>query len=434
VLGGVEDPSEMEFYPATGELEIDEQFNDGETDLTREPSVDVSSSRSSQSYRSEVIDDIPDEESEKTANLQHEDGHFPESRTSTQTSVEESIISTRTSVEESNFQHISGEVEETPLVPVYDCSPPSAEQLISFSSLSSDSATEFSETALPTVSVDTTADVADKEYKPNDKLEDNSSNHEKIQAASSELHAEVKNEMRSEESEDIDQYNVTAEELSAVIPSFVDQNRPARAEFSVDSNFSLDIGSEKGVTDSGLFHEQDIDNHISADSEMLHQDNVESPDSNYHLASDKLHMLDNESVEEDALPNEVSKLDNENMSVSVQDEDEMPDSVASDSHHIPSNSSSMHALGDSQFLPVETEHLEKNWSNEERIFPIEQDKVLLSSSREQGNTIIHQDLDKNHLSSSDKLVDAQSSSDHDESQVSQIIHRLNFFCFKVPYD
>lgn len=421
VLGGVEDPSEMEFYPATGELEIDEQFNDGETDLTREPSVDVSSSRSSQSYRSEVIDDIPDEESEKTANLQHEDGHFPESRTSTQTSVEESIISTRTSVEESNFQHISGEVEETPLVPVYDCSPPSAEQLISFSSLSSDSATEFSETALPTVSVDTTADVADKEYKPNDKLEDNSSNHEKIQAASSELHAEVKNEMRSEESEDIDQYNVTAEELSAVIPSFVDQNRPARAEFSVDSNFSLDIGSEKGVTDSGLFHEQDIDNHISADSEMLHQDNVESPDSNYHLASDKLHMLDNESVEEDALPNEVSKLDNENMSVSVQDEDEMPDSVASDSHHIPSNSSSMHALGDSQFLPVETEHLEKNWSNEERIFPIEQDKVLLSSSREQGNTIIHQDLDKNHLSSSDKLVDAQSSSDHDESQNSDNI-------------
>lgn len=421
VLGGVEDPSEMEFYPATGELEIDEQFNDGETDLTREPSVDVSSSRSSQSYRSEVIDDIPDEESEKTANLQHEDGHFPESRTSTQTSVEESIISTRTSVEESNFQHISGEVEETPLVPVYDCSPPSAEQLISFSSLSSDSATEFSETALPTVSVDTTADVADKEYKPNDKLEDNSSNHEKIQAASSELHAEVKNEMRSEESEDIDQYNVTAEELSAVIPSFVDQNRPARAEFSVDSNFSLDIGSEKGVTDSGLFHEQDIDNHISADSEMLHQDNVESPDSNYHLASDKLHMLDNESVEEDALPNEVSKLDNENMSVSVQDEDEMPDSVASDFHHIPSNSSSMHALGDSQFLPVETEHLEKNWSNEERIFPIEQDKVLLSSSREQGNTIIHQDLDKNHLSSSDKLVDAQSSSDHDESQNSDNI-------------
>lgn len=418
VLGGVEDPSEMEFYPATGELEIDEQFNDGETDLRREPSVDVSSSRSSQSYRSEVIDDIPDEESEKTANLQHEDGHFPESRTSTQTSVEESIISTQTSVEESNFQHISGEVEETPLVPVYDCSPPSAEKLISFSSsVSSDSATEFSETALPTVSVDTTADVADKEYKPNDKLEDNSSNHVKIQAASSELHVKVKNEMRSEESEDIDQYNVTAEELSAVIPSFVDQNGPVMAEFSGDSNFSLDIGSEKGVTGSGLVHEQDIDNHISADSEMLNQDNVESPDSNYHLASDKLHLLDNESVEEDALPNEVSKLDNEDMSVSVQDEDEMPDSVASDSHHIPSNSSSMHAAGDSQFLPVETKHLEKNWSNEERIFPIEQDNVLLSSSRKQQEVDVKTPSDlENHLSSSDKLVDAQSSRDHDESQ------------------
>jgi hypothetical protein len=69
--------------------------------------------------------------------------------------------------------------------------------------------------------------------------------------------------------------------------------------------------------------------------------------------------------------------------------------------------------------------------------------ALLSSSMEQGNTNIHQDLDKNmvsvasdnqhetdvkspsdmenHLSSSDKLVDAQSSSNHDENQSSDDI-------------
>ncbi|PNY06066.1 hypothetical protein L195_g002528 [Trifolium pratense] len=384
VLGGVENPSAMEFY-ATRELEIDEQFHDGETSLRREPSVEVSSSsRSSQSYQSEVIDDMPADEPEKTANLQHEDGHLPESKISTQTSVEESRISTQSSVEESSFRHMHSEVEDTRLVevePVYDSSPPAAEKLISFSSVSSDSAEEFSETAVPTVSVDTTVDVADKESEAhNDRLEDNSSGHEKTQSASSELRVEVKNETRSEKSEDIDQHNVTAEELPAVIPNFADQNGPTIAEFPVNPNFSPDIGSEKGVTGSGLIHERDIGNHILADSEMLHQDNVESPDSNYQLAS------------EDTLPNEASRLDNEDMSVSVQGED---------------------------------------------------DNVLLSSSMEQGNTNIHQDLDKNmvsitsdnqhetdvkspsdmenHLSSSDKMVDAQSSSDHNENQSSDDI-------------
>ncbi|MCI39231.1 dentin sialophosphoprotein-like, partial [Trifolium medium] len=122
-------------------------------------------------------------------------------------------------------------------------------KLISFSSVSSDSAAEFSETAVPTVSVDTTADVTDKESEAhNDRLEDNSSGHEKTQSASSELHVEVKNETRSEKSEDIDQHNVTAEELPAVIPNFADQNGPTMAEFPVNPNFSPDIGSEKGVT------------------------------------------------------------------------------------------------------------------------------------------------------------------------------------------
>ncbi|CAJ2671919.1 unnamed protein product [Trifolium pratense] len=379
VLGGVENPSAMEFY-ATRELEIDEQFHDGETSLRREPSVEVSSSssRSSQSYQSEVIDDMPGDEPKKTANLQHEDGHLPESRISTQTSVVESRISTQSSVEESSFRHMHSEVEDTRLVevePVYDSSPPAAEKLISFSSVSSDSAEEFSKTAVPTVSVDTTVDVADKESEAhNDRLEDNSSGHEKTQSASSELRVEVKNETRSEKSEDIDQHNV------AVIPNFADQNGPTIAEFPVNPNFSPDIGSEKGVTGSGLIHERDIGNHILADSEMLHQDNVESPDSNYQLAS------------EDTLPNEASRLDNEDMSVSVQGED---------------------------------------------------DNVLLSSSMEQGNTNIHQDLDKNmvsitsdnqhetdvkspsdmenHLSSSDKMVDAQFSSDHNENQSSDDI-------------
>lgn len=427
VLGGVEDPSEMDLYPETGEIEIHEQFNAGETHLRREPSVEVSSSsgRSSHSSVSEVIDSIPDEKMEKTANLHQEDGHPPESR-----------ISTQSSVEESNFPHVSGEVEDNQHVePVYDSSPPAAEKLQSFPSVSSDSATEFSERALPPVSIETTADVADKESEVHGhKLEDNTSGHGKTQEASSELHVEVKDELRSEKSEDVNQHNVTADELPAVAP------------ISVDSNFKSDIGS---VTDS----------------EMLHQNKADSPDSNYQPASEKSHLSDNESMEEGELPSDVSRFDDANMSVSVQDADEMQDF---DAHHVSSNGLSMHAAQDSQFSPEagqapvvhpnlpseEAEHIEKMTSNKEYSFPIEQDKVL-SSSMEQSNTDIHQDLDKNmvsftsdsqheidvksasnvenHLSSSDKLVAAQSSSDHDESQVSQIIHPLYFFCFKGPY-
>ncbi|XP_027350630.1 uncharacterized protein LOC113861800 isoform X1 [Abrus precatorius] len=447
VLGGVENPSEMEFYPETGEVETHEQFDAGDTQLRREPSdEESSSSRSSHSSVSEVIDNIPDEKMERESNSQQVDDHISESR-----------ISTQASTEESNLHHVS-EVEDNQHVePVYDSSPPPSEKLQSFPSVSSfDSAVEISEGALPSASVKTTANVADKESEVQDhKVQDNASGPENTEAASSELHVEAKSEWRSEKSEDIN--NVTANESSAVAPNFVDQNGSTMAEpqvvpVSTDSNLSLDIGLIKDVTNSGLVHGQDLADHIHTDSEICHQDTVDSSDSNYQMASEKSHLSDNESVEEGALPNEISRFHNANMSVSVQDASEIPDSVASDAHHISSNGSSMPAAQDLQLPPAagqvpvvhpvlpseETEHIEKISSSNNDI-QIQQDTVFLSSPMEQGNTEIHQDLDKNmvvftsnnqheidvkspsnmenQLSSSDKLVVAQSSSDHDQSQV-----------------
>lgn len=450
VLGGVEDPSGMVFYPETGEVEIHEQFSEGETHLTREPS-DVesgSSRRSSHSSLSEVIDNIPHEKIENTEILQHDD-HLSESQ-----------ISTQASVEESDFQRVSSEVEDNqPVDPVYDSSPQASEKLQLFPSVSSfDSGMEFSERALPYASVEMTANVADKESEVHDhKLEGNTSGHEKTQATSSELHAEAKDKLRSEKSEDMN--NVTANELSEVGQNFVRQNGSTVAEAqvvpgSVDSNLSSDVGSIKDVTNSGVVDGHDLADHIRADCEILHQDGESVEDSNYEMASEKSNISDGESVEEAAQLDGVSRFDNVNVSASVQDADEMLDSVASDAHHISSNGSSMPAPQD---LPAaagqapmvhpnlpseETEHIQKiSSNNNDGMFRIQQDEVL-SSSLEQGNPDIHQYLDKNmadftsnsqdeidvkspsnlknHPSSSDKSVVAQSSSDHDESQVSHM--------------
>ncbi|KAK7396095.1 hypothetical protein VNO78_16854 [Psophocarpus tetragonolobus] len=446
VLGGVENPSEMVFYPETGDVEIHEQFNAGETHLRREPSDEESSnsSRSSHSSLSEVIDSIVDENREKMENLQQEGGHLSESR-----------ISTQASVEESNFQHVSSEVEDNhPVDPVYDSSPQASEKLESFPSISShDSAMEVSERALPHASAEMTANVTDKESAVDDhRQEGDNSGHDNTQAASSELHVEAKNELRSEESEDVN--NVTVNELSAVAPNIVDQNGSAVAEpqfapVFVDSNSSSDIGSGKDVVNSGLVHGQNLSEHIHTDSEILHHDNVES-----QMASEKSHLSDNESVEEGALPNGLSIFDNANMSTSVQDTDEIFDTV-SDLNHISSNGSSMPAPPDLQLSPAagsapvdhpnppseETEHIEKFSSNNDAIFPVQQDKVL-SRSLEKDKVDIHQDLDKNmiafssdsqhesdvkspspynldnHLPSSYKTTVEQSSSDHDESHQS----------------
>jgi len=415
VLGGVENPS-VAFYPEAGEVEIHEQFNAGETHLRREPSDEESdshNSRSSHSSLSEVIDSTPDH---KIESLQEGDDH-----------VSKSGISTQVSVQESNLQHVSSsEVEDNHHVePVYDSSPQA----------SHDSALEFSERAMPPASVET-ANVADKELDVHDhRQESNTSDHDKTQAASSEHHVEAQNELRSEKSEDV---YVAVNELSSANTSTVAE--PQVIPVSVDSNLSSDLGSITSVINSDLV----LADHIRADSEILHQDNINSVDSD----SERSHLSDNESLEESALPNEISRSFSANVSVLVQDADEMLDSGASDTHHISSDGSFMPAQQDLHLAPAagpapvdhpsppeESGHTEKNSSNNDGICQIQQGNAL-TSSVEQGdldkNVVVftsdsqHESDEKpssnmeNRKSISDKSVVAQSFSDHDESQVSHM--------------
>ncbi|OIW16644.1 hypothetical protein TanjilG_00067 [Lupinus angustifolius] len=394
LLGGVENPTEKQFYPETEGVKIHEQLNAGETHSIREPTDEDYSSRSSRSSLSEVIDNILDETTKKKEILKQEDGE-----------VGESGISTHASVEESIFEQMSGEVQEIQHVdPVYDSSPPGAGKLHSFPSVSSDSATEFYERSLPPVSVEMSDDVADKESELHDqRLEGNTSGNEETQGASSQLHMEVINELRSEKSEDINQHNVSGDVLSAVATNFLDQNVSTMAK-----GLPSDIESVEDVTNSGLVHNQDLADHISADSEIIPQQNVDSPDSNHQTDSEKSLLSGNETVEEGAVPNEISRFHSANMSEFVQDSDG-------------------------------TKHVEKVSPDKEDIYQIEHDKVVLSSSMEQDNHDTHHDLDKNmdsltsdshhkvdvesssnlenHLSNSDKLVAEPSSTDHHESLV-----------------
>ncbi|OIW21167.1 hypothetical protein TanjilG_29987 [Lupinus angustifolius] len=428
VLGGVENPTEMEFYPETEVVGIHEQFNARETYLRREPSDEDNSSRSSRSSLSEVIDNIPDETTDKTYILKHEDDEVSGE-------VEESRISTQGSVEESIFQQVSGEVEGIQHVePVYDSSPPASGKLQSFASVSADLAMEFSERSLPPVSVEMADDVADEESELHDERpEGNNSGREETQGASSQLHMEVKNELRSEKSEDINQHNVPGDESYAVDTNLVDQNGSI-----VSEGLSSDIELVEGVTNSGSVLKQDLTDHISADSEIILQQNVDSP-------SEKSILPGDETVEEGAVLNGLSRYHSANMSEFVQDADEILDSVVSDVHHRSTSHSSLpEASVVHSNLPSEkNEHEEIISPDKEDINQIEQDKIALSSSVEQGNPDIYQDLDRNtvsftsdsqqevdvdsssnsenHQSDSDKLVVEPSSSDHDESQNSDIV-------------
>ncbi|KAI4300984.1 hypothetical protein L6164_034306 [Bauhinia variegata] len=444
VLGGVENPSETELYSETGEVVINEELNTGEVDLRTVPVDEEGSVRSSQSSLSEVIDNIEDGKLEKSANFQQGENHLQESR-----------ISTQTSVEESDFHLVSGGMEDHQhKEPVYDTSPSAAEMAINFSSVSSDSLAEFSERDCTRTSIEMTSNVTDKEAEVHDhRGEDNaSSGYEEIPAISSLLPTEVKNDLMStKHSDGVNQHDVTAVELSVDGQSCLDQNGSKAPGFlvvsdSIDSSFSSNINSVKDVTNAGFVQEQDHKDNVHADSEILLEENFDSPASDYHMASENSHSLDNESVEEVEVRHRVdsSAFEDENVPKKVENADEKLDLIASDAQHMSSSDSSMSAPQDIQSSLVaeqpslaqlnlpsqETECAEKNSLNKEDMFQVEhneqQDEVLSSSSIDQGNIDIHQDLHKkvdpssgldNNLSSTDKSAFAASSRDDYESQV-----------------
>lgn len=154
---------------------------------------------------------------------------------------------------------------------------------------------------------------------------------------------------------------------------------------------------------------------------------------------------------------EKNSLNKEDMFEVERDKDEKLDLMASHSQQISSSDSSVYVLHELQpslaadqasfvhpIMPSEeTEHAEETSLKKEDMVPIEQDKLFLSNSFEQGNIDLLRDLDKVVPSSSDCVyvrcevtspsildydqpsacnsVAAPSFSDHDESQKSYIV-------------
>ncbi|KAK4284367.1 hypothetical protein QN277_001212 [Acacia crassicarpa] len=165
VLGGVENNSETELYYETGEATIHEEFNTVETHLRREVADEGSSSKSSQTSLSEVIDDIPD--------------------------AKESRIMTPASEEDSDLQFESEEEEHQHKEPVYDSSPPTARKLQSFYSIYFDSTTDILERTSRPASVEKAANVKDEKSELRGQREnDDTCDHLEDHSASSQSHTD----------------------------------------------------------------------------------------------------------------------------------------------------------------------------------------------------------------------------------------------------
>ncbi|KAJ7976479.1 Ulp1 protease family C-terminal catalytic domain containing protein expressed [Quillaja saponaria] len=266
-LGGVENTSEIESNSETREVAIPQELNTNEIHLRIELVDDESSSRSSRSSLSEVIDNLPDEKKEELASLEQGDRHFQESR----------ISFARPSIEESNFQFTSGEVEDSQRKnPVYDSSPPAVEKFHFFSSISSDTLVEMSERGSPTASVQITGPLADKESELQNEIIESKSSCEEMHVTSSQLPVEGEKESRSRDTENMNQHAEREDELSVVDPSFVDNNGVAVPEsvvehFTIDSGLSSDIGPAGGLTneEEGIVQEPDPNDSTSIGSDVI---------------------------------------------------------------------------------------------------------------------------------------------------------------------
>ncbi|KAI9093590.1 hypothetical protein K1719_027039 [Acacia pycnantha] len=408
VLGGAENLSEMELYSETGGIATHEELNAGEieTNLGRETVVGESNSRSSQFSLSEGTDNIPDETRVISASLQ-----------SGANNLLDSGVSVQGSMEQVDLQNISAGAEDNQnREPLYDSSPLTVGKVASFSSVSSDSATEFNERAWPAAPAEVIADVKDKD---DHVQEANTSCHEENHSGSSQLHMEVNDERCSGDSKDLNQHDVNAKPASVAL-GFVEYNDSSASvpkvmqPVSVDSSLSSDVGSLNAETNTDLVHEQEqadllhtheqvqadiLHTHEQVQADLLHaesevqKDNSDDLSSGYHMAfekSEKSHSSHNESVEEGLVhyDEEPSRFDDGNTYEGVPNADEKLELVESYSLYKSSSNLSMSVSQDLQPLleaeqvsvvhpnvsSEETRPVEKNSLNKEDMFEVEQDK------------------------------------------------------------
>ncbi|KAK0601759.1 hypothetical protein LWI29_027187 [Acer saccharum] len=134
-LGAVENHHELELsLSGTGGVSTPTELHTNEIHLTTEPGEDEFGSMSSLSSLSEADEKSPDMRKGGSASLEPK-----------LNSTEETGISSRTSLEGSEFQFMTGVVEQKE--PVYDSSPHAIEKFLSFTSISSETQLEIYEMA-----------------------------------------------------------------------------------------------------------------------------------------------------------------------------------------------------------------------------------------------------------------------------------------------
>ncbi|KAK2638427.1 hypothetical protein Ddye_026222 [Dipteronia dyeriana] len=134
-LGAVENHHELELsLSGTGGVSTPMELHTNEIHLTTEPGEEEFGSMSSLSSLSEEDEKSPDMRKGESARLEPK-----------LNSTEETGISSRTSLEESEFQFMTGVVEQKE--PVYDSSPHAIEKFLSFTSISSETQLEIYEMA-----------------------------------------------------------------------------------------------------------------------------------------------------------------------------------------------------------------------------------------------------------------------------------------------
>uniref|UniRef100_A0A6P4AZL2 uncharacterized protein LOC107434667 n=1 Tax=Ziziphus jujuba TaxID=326968 RepID=A0A6P4AZL2_ZIZJJ len=179
----VENKSETESSSSETEEEVnDVELNTSEIHLETEPVEEESSGGSSLSSLSEV--------DEKISIVKNDDGSS--SLEASGNHINKSVDSPQPSFEESKLQLMSEVVDENLHVePVYDLSPQASGKLLSLTSISNDTQVEILEMVKPPASENRAVFVEDEESKVHggESIENDSSHHEEMNAASTSLHA-----------------------------------------------------------------------------------------------------------------------------------------------------------------------------------------------------------------------------------------------------
>ncbi|GLT87545.1 hypothetical protein SLE2022_056240 [Rubroshorea leprosula] len=243
VLGDEESQKEIESSVSdTGGTPTCTDFDANEIPSRIEAVEDDYSSRSSSSSLTEIVEKISDAKGEESTSSEPRGRHS-----------KESDISPRPSLEGSEFHFISGAADDNQhKEPVYDSSPHAMKNLLSFSSVSSDTQAEISEMGLPSVLVES----GDRE------LEAHSENIEQINSSFEELHEASQEETSESESRVSDLSGITEHDVvSQVGPSQVSSSsvnldgslvsESVVEHVLVDSeSFSLENGLvEEGIAD-----------------------------------------------------------------------------------------------------------------------------------------------------------------------------------------